>query len=243
MYPQDGDTLNTITKVRLPDGQQVGIVDWNWKPLYSTVDLLSGFTDLELYSFTYGKGDNVTMSSNFTAAQQRTATLKDTNISSTSEMSSTEEMLVYAISLEVYEMSLESDDVVVAGAGGPIPKAANMGITHERLIVELEVSEKAYYQASFGWFATGFGPFVGAAYGTPAANAVRTFANNGLPSIDAVDRAPVPVHIGGTEKYKLIFHNPLGSAVDWVDEDGAADATAVIRVRANFRGLYKRQVA
>jgi len=243
MYPQDGDTINTITKVRLPNGQDVGIVDWNWKPLYSTVDMKSGMTDAELYGFVYGKGDNVTMSSNFTSAQQRTATLKDTNIDSTSEMSSTEEMLVYSISLEVFQLVLSSDDIVVSGAGTPNPMAGNMAILHERLIVSLEVSEKDYFQGGFGYFPAGFGPNVSAAYAPAAVGSTRTFATNGMPSIEAVDRAPVPVHIGGTEKFKLIFANPGGATLNFVDETGSSASTTVMRTRAYFRGLYKRPVA
>ena len=243
MYPNSGDTLNTITSVRLPNGQTVGIVDWSWKPLYSTVDMKSGLTDLEMYAFTYGQGDNVSMSSNFTSAQVRTATLNDTNISATSEMSSTEEMLVYAIAIETYQFTLSGDNVDITLTGQPVPNAPNMGVLHSRLIVELEVSEKAYYQASYGWFAAGFGPNIGAAYAPAAVAAARSFATNGLPSRDAIDRSPVPVHIGGTEKYKLIFHNPQASAIQFYDDEASAESTYVVRSRANLVGLYKRPVA
>jgi hypothetical protein len=36
--------LNTITTIRMPDGKQVAFVDWSDKPLFSTCELVHGFT-------------------------------------------------------------------------------------------------------------------------------------------------------------------------------------------------------
>ena len=61
-----------ITQVRLPDGRNVAIVDWTDKPLFSTIDLLSGYTDQEIECFTYQVSDNVSSSSNITTRRVAT---------------------------------------------------------------------------------------------------------------------------------------------------------------------------
>ena len=91
--------MNTITTMRLPDGQEVAFVDWSDRPLYSTADILSGATDERIPLFNYIVGDSVTGTQNFTA--KRTASDRDTNIATPSAMASTEEMLVYAIKPEI----------------------------------------------------------------------------------------------------------------------------------------------
>ena len=40
--------INQITKIRLPSGQEVALTDWSSRPIYSTADFLSGFTDEEV---------------------------------------------------------------------------------------------------------------------------------------------------------------------------------------------------
>ena len=100
--------LNQMTTLRLPGGKEVAFVDWIDQPLYSTADLLAGFSDSEIPLFNYGKGDDVSATSN--AAGARSATEADTNMDSPSEMYSTEEMLVYAIRPEIAEFnSLDSE--------------------------------------------------------------------------------------------------------------------------------------
>lgn len=232
-------TLNQITKVRLPSGQEVAIVDWSYRPLYSTLLTLSGWTDQELSWFTYSRGDLIACSANLiTAGGQFNSTISATNLASASEMDALEEYLVYAMSLEMYQITF-SGGVYGLVAGGPIPNGPNVA-TLQQLIVELEVSEKAYYQASAGWFTTGFGAYLVAAN---TAGAVRTYANNGLPSAEAIDASPVPVHIGGTEKYRGILYNEGGAAINYKDDANANVATTVMSLRLNFRGLHKRPTA
>jgi hypothetical protein len=48
--------INQITTMRLPDGTEVAFVDWQDKPLFSSVDLLANFTDTEVDAFTYVGG-------------------------------------------------------------------------------------------------------------------------------------------------------------------------------------------
>lgn len=240
-YPSGNDPINQITKVRLANGQEVAIVDWQWRPLYSTVDMLSGMSDLELPAFNYSEGDQVSASANVPNAARRTATLRDTNASQASEMPSEEEYLVYGLAVELYQLDLSNGSYVYSTAGAPMPNAPNVALLHERIILELEVSQKAYNQASLGWFAAGFGP--SAAVVGPAAAAVRSYATNGAPSRDAIDRSPMPVHIGGTEKFRVIFNNPGGAAIDFVSDAGAPVSTTIMRARVNFIGLHKRPAA
>jgi len=226
--------LNQITKVRLADGREVGIIDWTWRPQYSTVDTLSGWTDDELRAFQYSEGDPIARSSNMTIVEN--ATLKHTNIASPAEMDATEEMLVYAICTEVYFLFEDNNNSVIddSQAGQPIPLPNNIARLMERCIVELEISEKAYQQASLGWFPPGFGPM------TAGSSDTRQYGQHSVASREAVDMFPVPTHIGGTEKFAVILHNPNGTAITYRTEAGAEDADAVHRLRFNLMGLHKR---
>lgn len=234
-YPVAGDPINQITKVRLANGQEIAIVDWQWRPLYSVVDLLSGMTDIQVPAFNYSEGDQVSASSNVSSAARRTATLRDTNISAPSEMPSEEEYLCYGLAIELYALTLSGSTYANIA---PLPNGQNVTLLHERMIVELEVSQKAYFQGSLGYFPAGFGAAVAATGDT-----LRTYATNGSPNRDAIDKSPVPVHIGGTEKYAVILHNPGGSAIDFVSDAGAAAVTTLMRARVNFIGLHKRPAA
>lgn len=235
--PQTGEpslVLNQITKIRMADGRQVGIVDWAWRPQYSVIDTLSGWTDNELRAFQYSQGDPITISSNMSA--QESATLTHTNITSPAEMDALEEFLVYAMCVEVYWLTeVNASSITDAEAGQPIPFPNNIARLQRACIVELEVSDKDYQQASFGWFPPGFG-----VYGFGGPDAGRMYAQNGTPSREAVDLFPVPTHIGGTEKFAVILHNADGTAITYRTEAGAEDADGVHRLRFNLMGLHKR---
>lgn len=230
-----GVALNQITKIRTADGREVAIVDWTWRAQFSTIDTLTGWTDLELRAFTYSEGDPITVSSNMTVRE--TATLMHTNISSPAEMDAVEEMLVYSIQVELYQMAEDTDTSVIA-ATLSINSPWNITRLHQQCIGELEVSQKAYQQMSIGWFAAGFGVY-GFGLDNTAALQIST-ANNGLPSREAVDMFPVPVHIGGTEKYAFLLHNPTGRAVTYTNISGVEVAGQVMRLRCNLHGLHKR---
>lgn len=233
---QDGLVLNQITKVRTADGREIGIVDWSWRPLFSTVDTLSGWVDQELRSFVYSQGDEITTSANMTV--RSVASLLHTNVSSPAEMDALEEYLVYAICCELYYGHEDTENSVIAfdQAGQPLPIPNQIGILHHSVIGELEVSQKAYQQASLGWFAPGFGV---TGFGADA-NAPRIYGQNSVQSREALDMFPVPTHIGGTEKFSFILHNPEGTAITYRTAAGAADPDGVLRVRTNLMGLHKR---
>lgn len=226
--------LNQITKVRLANGDEVAIVDWSWHPQYSTLDTLSGWSDTERRLFTYTEGDPIATTSNQTVIE--TATLKHTNITSAAEMDALEEMLVYAMCVETYQL-VEGDGALTdAAAGEPIPFPNNLARLQYQTILELEVSQKDFFRAGLGWFPPGFGVMTSGS----DANNPRIYGQNALASREAIDMAPVPVHIGGTEKYAVILHNPDGATITYRDEGGNATATAVLRLRCNLYGLHKR---
>lgn len=231
--------LNQITKVRLSDGQEVAIVDWQWHPLYSTLDTLSGWSDSELRTFTYTEGDPIATSSNMTVKE--TATLKHTNITSASEMDALEEMLVYAMCVEMYQLTEGQSSITDSTIGQPIPEPNNIARLHAMTILELEVSQKDYFRASTGWFPPGFGAVPTTTNGASNNGSFRMYATNSHASREALDMAPVPVHIGGTEKYSVILHNPDAVAIRYrADNTGSEAATAVMRLRINLYGLHKR---
>lgn len=245
------DVINQITKVRLPGGITVAFVDWQDKPLYSTIDFLDAFTDTVMEAFTYLAGDEVPATTNVTVP--RTSTERDTNIATPASMASTEEMLVYAIKPEVHnfrtedgtptslaDLSLDPDQ-----QGLPIPRANGLAIFNFLMLLHLVVSQKVEQGAPFGYFNTGFGPYGILASGAGAA-AVRSYANPGLPSQEAVRAMVLPVHIGGQEKYSVQLRNPTGAPVQFGADEAAEpvnDTQQVYIVRIILDGLYKRPVS
>jgi len=239
--------INQITKVIFPSStaeggvEEVALTDWSDRPLYSMCDLLSGFTDEEIRLFSYTRSQNVINSANI--GIERQATLRDTNISTPSELDTTENYLVYAVALEVFQWTYtDSTGVFTVPDGGNMATAPNMAVLHNRLIGELDVSEKPFPQAGFGWFVTGFGPTMGSS-GPAAGVALRTFSNNGHQTAEARYMQSIPVHIGGTEDYNFLLINPTAAAVNFVLENGQTSATILMQVRAYLVGLHRRPTA
>lgn len=231
--------VNQITKVRMPDGEEIPLVDWSHRPLYSTVWTLSGFSDQEIRAFNYVESGVVSATNNFTAAQQVVANISHTNVASANEMDATEEFLVYAIRCEMFALDMNGDVGDDDAAQLPVPNAANVMKAQLALILELEVSEKAFPQAGLAWFAAGMGPVISSVGPVAAA---RTMATNGLASREAISDLVIPVHLGGTEDYSVILHNPNGT-LNWKDEAGGNVATAVMIFRIYLDGLQKRATA
>lgn len=241
------ESINQPTKIRMADGAEVAITDWSWRTLYSCIDILSGATDEQIAAFSYSLGQNVKASSNVGANQLRTATLKDTNLDSgESKMPAEQEFICYAIAVQVEQFIYASNATgeaayTVAAPALPVPTAGNLAVATSRLTVSLEVTQKDFFQNKLGWFSAGGGPLVSA--NGNAAAAIRTYASNGLPTKQAIDTSPVPVHIGGTEAYAVLFQNGEGSAINWVDEAGSTSATVVLRFTPSMIGLHKRPSA
>ena len=240
--------MNQITTMRLPDGAEVAFVDWSDKPLWSSVDLLSGFTDTEVNAFTYVVGDEVPATVNATV--RRIASDRDTNVSTPGSMASTEEMLVYAIKPEYNESRTadgnptELDVLTYQQQGQPIPRSNRLAILQDQLILQLEVSQKIEHSAPLGYYNTGFGVLT--SMQSTNATALSSRGTAGLPSQEAVRSLGIPVHIGGQEKYRVALVNAAAAAVPSGQNEATPpvnDAQIVHTVRVYLDGLYKRPVS
>jgi hypothetical protein len=252
--------LNQITQLRLPDGQVVALVDWTDKPLYAAADLGNGFTNEVIDLFQTGIGRPVPAAPTPGLAGSttpRTNSLADTNIATQGGMASTEEMLVYSIRPDVQFYSKQGNDFTTRASVGsgsdalafmPAPNLAMLAVLNAQLLIELEISQKVYSQAGFGWFNSGFGPM--AAAFNPDAGVLAAPATQGLPSNEAVRTLTIPQHIGGQEKYRVRLRNPGAGAVVFAKtianppislETEGASYMATVRIYLD--GLYKRPVS
>jgi hypothetical protein len=243
------EPINQITTMRLPDGSEVAFVDWSDTPLWSSADLLAGFTDTEIDLFQYVSGEPVPKTTNLTVA--RTSSDNDTNIASPGIMASTEEMLVYAIKPEIIEQTLSAQAPTDPNSASPTapnmpqPTGKRLSILQQRLLLTLEVSQKFTHRAPLTYYNSGFGAFAPSIFGVPVAG-VASAATPGLPSQDAVRALVIPVHIGGQETYRVRLENVTGSAVPsgLNQNNPAANEPLVMHtVRILLDGLYKRPVA
>lgn len=242
-------SMQTFTQFRLPDGTVVELVDWVDKPVFSTVELLTGFSDEKLDLFTYSVSQEVTATENATV--RRTATERDTNVSASGSMTSSEELLVYSIRPEFFELQTAqatSTDLTSAAltlAGQPMMRPSVLKILHMALVMRLRITEKAFVEAGLGYFNTGFDVNVGAVTigGVLADANIRSYANQGSPSADAVRSFAIPQHIGGTEKYQLELRNYPGDTITFIDENAASIARLVVRGRFYLDGMRKRPTA
>jgi hypothetical protein len=254
-------SLNTITQVKLPDGNVIELVDWSDLPIYSSLDLQTGFTAQEMSLFQYTVGNSVPgFGTGVTTS--RVATERDTNVQAPGSMASTEEMLVYAIKPEISFWladpandftSLIYSDVSVP-FGFPQPTAEGLAILANLLLVELEISQKRYAYASLGYFNTGFGVFGRSNNANQEAGLFFQSAGNlGWPSQNAVRSFVIPGHMGSQEKYRVNITNPSSlenGAVNFglVVADGEPatyelNAAVACTIKINLDGLYKRPVS
>lgn len=241
--------METITQFRLPDGKVIRLVDWVDKPLFSTLELLTGFSDNRIDAFTYNQGEPVPATSN--AGTRRTSDQKDTNVDVGGAAASTEELLIYAIKPEYFEFQNDSestDDMSTAAVralGQPLPRTNILGILHSVFELRLLISQKVYAEAGLGYFNTGFGPTGFMAREVTATTTGRSYGTSGWPSQDAVRTFAVPHHIGGTEKYRLELRNPQGATVNLTDEQATPGTTngLVYRIRFYLDGMRKRPTA
>ncbi len=238
-----------ITTLRLPDGKEIAFVDWQDKPVYSTIDLLSGFSDRQLTLFTYAIGDPVAASSN--VGTRRTATKRDTNVATPGSTAGTEEILVYSIKPEMFFVRTDGNTPANLNTaqeralGEPIPSAQNLAILNRALLLRFQVSQTIMHEAGLGYYNTGFGAVAFGLYNTDAAAAIRSIGSQGLPSQEAVRSYAIPIHVGGTEKYQVFLVNEDQRAIDFTTEVATPleiDA-GVMQVRVHLDGLYKRPVS
>lgn len=243
--------LNQITKFRLPGTDvEVALVDWTHRPLFSTADFQTGFTQQTTILFNYVVGDSVPGSSPAASPTFRTASLNDTNISTPGTMSSTEEMLVYSVRVEMFDLDMTdtSGDFTTADEKlemEPVMRPQVLGVLHRSLLLQLQISQKIYVEAGIGWFIPGFGPMATMTTRSLAGTGTA-LATNGLPGHNSAQSFAIPHHIGGQEKYAVIINNPSGAAIDFALSEATPpvdDQSREVRMRVYLDGLYKRPVS
>lgn len=241
-------SLNQIVKVRYADGREVALVDWTDTPLYSTIEVLDGATAEDMVFFQYTVGDPVP-GFGPVPPTLRNASDRDTNLAVPGAMASTEEFLIWSIRPEVFRLrvvsALAPDLAQPAAISNDSPEPTPTGKMLEVIalfcLLELEISQKFYSKASFGYYNWGAGAFISQSCGTQVSTGMK-----GLPSQEAVRRFSVPAHMGGQEKFKLSLKNPsgavlpIGAAEGGCEGDNEPDPTRFARIIAHFDGLYKR---
>ena len=238
------NTSAQITQIRLPSGKVIALVDWSDLPIFSTVDLCDGFSDQTIQAFNYVVSDQVSSSQNVTV--RRTATERDTNATAPGRLAATEEMLVYNIKVEPFAFVLttptDATTLSEAGLGLPHITVPILDTLHFHLLLQLEVTQKLFANAGFGYYNQGFGvvPTVGNEDGYAA-------ANQGAASAEAPRSFTIPVHIGGQENYAVLLQNPTGEVVRFraFDATGTAPTlgSRLVMARIYLEGLYKRPVS
>ena len=255
--------VNTITKIRLPDGQEVAFVDWTDQPIWSTCEYEHGATQREMNLFQYVIGDQVPAAAAAgAAAVRRIANERDTNLAAPGSMASTEEMLVYAIKPELFMLYLETSHDFTdweiglnAGtySGWPVPTPICITVLNMFLKLQLEISQKVYAQAGFGYFNAGFG-IISQGVGGVGNAAGRSYGVNGLQSQEAVRSFVLAQHIGGQEKFRVQLINANGDALlignpenvgQNLDGSGIGEVSeeAMVRIHVYLDGLHKRPVS
>lgn len=237
-----------ITQIRLADGTIVAFVDWTDQPLFSTIEIQHGSNVQEMDFFQYVSGDNVPAYSPNAIAGQRSSTELDTNLSQPGAMSSTEEMLVFALRPEVFVLDLQdaaspnfAAPAALDGTPFPMPSQYTYQVLALRTLLSLEISQKIYSQQGFGMYNLGAGVF-----GAGAAGAGASVFTNGLPSQEAVRSLVVPQHIGGQEKFRVFMtfaDDGTGDGIEVGLTDDTSDESLYARIRLYLDGLHKRPVA
>jgi len=175
----------------------------------------------------------------------------DTNVQTPGAMASTEEMLVYAIKVEYFNLDTSDPANLTTAAasiaGQPMPSIVQLAQFARYCSLRLYISQKIYAEAGLGYFNTGFGPAGTATTRTTDATG-RTYAGMGVSGAHAVRSYVVPHHIGGQEKYRVSVCNFSGGAVTWAitevaPNEAADDESQVMRLRIYLEGLRKRPVS
>jgi hypothetical protein len=255
------NNLDTIVQVKLPSGQVVDIVDWSDLPIFSSADLQNGYVQEEVDLFQYVAGRDVaSFGAPGAAVVKRTASDLDTNVATAGQMTTNEELLVYAIKPEYFFFITEeindfnSRSLTLPGSAGfPSPSAAGLAVLQQQLLLRLIISEKVFAEAGLGYFNTGFGVFQQTTVqpGAAAAVGIVGTATAGLPSQEAVRSYVLPHHIGAQEKYRAQLINPNGDPVlfGMTEQFGGEGGDRVVNpdvmctIRINLDGLYKRPTA
>lgn len=243
--------LNQIVKIRYADGREVALVDWTDTPLFSTIEVRHGATAEEMVFFQYTVGDPVPGYAT-PPIPLRTASERDTNLAVPGAMASTEEFLIWSIRPEVFALDLldtteplhpasfDDNGNPLGNLTLPTPSVKMLDVLALRCLLDLEISQKFYSKASFGYYNWGAG-----AFGWSACPSGANLGFKGLPSQEAVRRFGIPAHIGGQEKFRLSLKNPAGVPLELGNgssscDDDEPNPNRYARIVAHFDGLYKR---
>lgn len=244
--------INEVTSLRLPNGKSVDFVDWSDTPLFSTVDMIGGWTDYELDFFTYVEGDFVTGTSN--AVTRRIATDRDTNAKTPGALDSSEEMLVYGIKPEylmfqipvLAGFDLTAATILGSYMGLPIPAIETLGVLLFRCRLSVTVAQKMEIDVGLDWLNTGFGGCAdwGVNDNADVVGNTRGYASAGVLAQASVQSLQLPIHIAGGNAYRVTLTNPTGAAVSFREDTASiADPRRVIRMGVVLDGLRKRALA
>lgn len=244
--------INAITKVVFEDGTEVGLDRWSDWNFYSTVELLSAFTDPELPVFTYGKTTNgsekVTVSQNLTPLQ-RAPTETDTNLDTGGKMPAEQAFLCYGISIAVAGVGVVND----AAAPTQYQTLSNnlaystINTINNRLLFQLQVKQTPLHESHVGFYVAGFGATTGGQAGFQTATP-QISGNNGQPGQHATVGFGLPIGIGSTETFKGLLLNQLAypgftqKSVVFFDDAGEPTPTQVAQLRVYLRGLRAADV-
>lgn len=240
--------INQITKIRFENGKEVALVDWTDRPLYSTIEVLDGTTQQEMNFFQYTVGQNVPAFAPVPVTAQRIATDRDTNLADPGGMASTEEFLLFAIRPEVFQLEVADEQnpdfaapAPLNNVSEPLPFASLFAVLNLRCLLNLEISDKVYANAGFGYYNAGHGVLV-----QGSDPATLGTGNNGMPQQEAVRGFSIPMHMGGQEKFRVYLSNPAGVPLEVGAGFGSVDqqtVTKFARIVVYLDGLYKRPVS
>lgn len=234
------------------DGQEVAFVDFQDRPLYSTADLLNGWSDEEVEFFQYKKGDRVAGTSNITTS--RTATSRDTNVAVKGQMSGTQEGFVFSIQPEIFLFYTDAEDpgdartwAIDAAIGLPFPRAVHLATLASFCMMRLHTAKEVVHEVGFGMHNTGAGAVTFGSYtGGALVEAERSLGNQGVPGHGSVRSFAVPFHIAQNASFGVTLTNPTSRTIDWLDETDSPAPSAIdnalIQIRVNLGGLFKRGV-
>lgn len=191
-----------ISEIKLPDGRIYQPGDWTTSnPLWSTVDVGAGsFPILSAYS--YSQGGVVPGSTPL-----RTATSLDTNLQGEgAKLPEQEDLLVYAIAIDVYKRGPAADPLAFPDADPPAVPLADMLRLQRDLIGQLNIAGvKLYSDSSIAYWPGGMGVYSTYSGGRSRVSAgVATgelIGNNGDPSVMGRRVLASPFYIAGGEGF------------------------------------------
>lgn len=222
------------SEVRLGNGQVIIIDEWLHWPVYSVHEFAAG-SKVDLLAFTYTEG--TTVPSTPTIAK-RTSTLLDTNMNAKSRTNQDEELVIFAITPEIFGLSNASSDPTISppvapfAALTPLVSSHNMRVLQEELLVEFYVGAKVtkpQMRAPLGLLPSSVGTYLHSTANYGGNNALDV-GHNGPVSACSQWKFELPVRVESDKILKLRAFSPR--ALSRLNQD--------IRIRWYLDSLKKR---